>query len=219
MLRRVNLGNLAPALLLLAGCLHNTRPAPQAAPGDPADLVRAMPLPVKNRVHVLFVHGHDPFGPLGGLRQQLIDVGLIKTYASGPFSAAKLCDLAFESFQREPEARFVLVGHGAGCGELPHLAVRMQAHGMPVVLAVRIEGGRFGAPELPRVVTADRCHAREVLFRELHEVAQQIGITEVGHGPPPMPADEWGFLRCDGPALPRCLPIIEAREMSPGPAE
>jgi hypothetical protein len=219
MTRRVNLGHLAPAVLLLAGCLHHAHTDQQHAAGDPADLVRAMPQPVKNRVHVLFVHGYDPFGPLGDLRQECIDAGLIKTYAAGPLRASELWDLAFESFQREPDARFVLVGHAAGCGALPHLAVRMQAHNMPVVLAICIDGTGHAAPDAVHFVPADKCHAREVLFRELHEIAQQIAVVEVGKGLPPGPDGEWGFLRCDGPPAPRGLPIVEAREMSPGPGE
>jgi hypothetical protein len=176
-----------------------------------------MPQPVKNRIHVLFVHGHGLTCPLSGLRQELIELGLIKTYKAGPYHANALCDLALEKFQSEPDARFVLVGHGAGCGALPDMVVRLQAQGMPVALVVCIEGRQYGQPEAPCVTAVSTCEARDALLGGLHEVAQQIGIVDAVRGPAPFPADEWGFLNCGAPPAPRCLPIPEAAKASPGP--
>jgi len=200
MTRRVTLGAFAPALLLLAGCLHSPRPAAPPA-GDALDLLRALPGPVKGRVHVLLVHGHGlhEHSWLAGLRLELIEAGLIKAYAGGSLKASALADMAHDSFLREPDARFVVAGTG-NVG--PSLAARLQAKGVPVTRVVSLDG--------------DRAAARVVLLRELHEEAQRVAVVEEGRGPPPPVAGEWDFLRCTAPDARRCLPFIQAREMSPG---
>jgi hypothetical protein len=234
------LGIVGAILSLLSGCvIYEYVPT---VPVEAGELVRVMPQPVKNRVHVLFVHGHDPLdlAGLSDLRQYLVSLGLIKTYAGGPYCLSELCDAAGQSHLREPNAKFVLVGHGTGCASLPYLASCLNGRDIPVALVVcldpepkalqLIEGvGRIvsvvrsegtPAPGDVHIVPAKylgvpkEAQTREILMRELAAVAQQVEVVENHYGPVPM-GGEWGFLGGPGPEFIRGLPIREAREMGP----
>jgi hypothetical protein len=234
------LGIVGATLFLLSGCVvYEYVPA---VPIEAGELVRVMPQPVKNRVHVLFVHGYDPLdlADLSDLRQYLVSLGLIKTYAGGPTCLSDLCDAAGKSHLREPNAKFVLVGHGTGCASLGYLAACLNGRDIPVSLVVCLDPGEKALPPIEgvgRVVSIVRsestaapgdvhivaakflgvptdAQARTVLVQELAAVAQQVEVVENHYGPPPAPG-EWGFLGATGPGCIRLLPIREAREMGP----
>lgn len=234
------LGALGCALFLLTGCV-----AYQYAPLEPHEagqLVQAFPQPVKNRVHVLFVHGHDPLdlACLSDLREYLVSLGLIKTYAGCPWDVSALCDAAGESFLREPDAKFVVVGHGTGCASLAGLVNGLNAKAIPVSLVVCLAPcpqdfpAIAGAEKVVTVVSSagvkaqgevhvveakplgmpTHPRARTILSLELAAVAQQVGVVSAPLAPA-APRGEWGFLEAQGPDVERRLPIREAREMGP----
>jgi hypothetical protein len=234
------LGILGATLLLLSGCVvYEYAPS---VPVEAGELVRVMPQPVKDRVHVLFVHGHDPLdlACLSDLRHYLVSLGLIKTYAGSPYCLSELCDAAGQSHLREPNAKFVLVGHGTGCASLAVLASCLNGRAIPVSLVVCLDPGATPIPPIEgvgRVVSIVRsegtpapgdvhivaakflgvpndAQARTILVQELATVAQQVEVVENHYGPPPINGD-WGFLGARGPQCMRCLPIREAREMGP----
>src|SRR5438874_46833 len=113
-------------MLLMTGCVMQHRPA--APPEVPPDVQIALhvPQPSKNRVHVVFISGLFDLTGLGHLRDEVSELGFIKTYSGCATQKLGLLWAVQESHAREPDARFVLVAHGGGAAMAPDLARRMQ---------------------------------------------------------------------------------------------
>ena len=170
------MGKLRLAVLLMAaasGCAGLPPAPPELLQADEA--ARALPRPARNRVHVLFVHGYDPLDLAGmsDLRQHAVGLGYIKTYAGAPFQATELADAAQDAQSREPEARFVLVGHAGGCSCLAALGSRMQGQGLPVDAVLCLSPGSAAMPPAEQVVAIVRAS-------DSAPAAHQTQVVEAG---------------------------------------
>lgn len=106
---------LAALLLMLAGCLSAGRPCDRLPP-PVVEACRELPHSCRQRVHVFFLNGLDPFdcANLSHARRTALDLGFAKTHHGSlvhvPYFALCMKQLR----DADPGAKFVIVGHGLG---------------------------------------------------------------------------------------------------------
>jgi pimeloyl-ACP methyl ester carboxylesterase len=142
---------LSVCLLSGAGCVHFDEVPP---PEYPADFLQPQGVPeaCRNRVHIFIVQGADPLDLAGvkGLRKQLIDKGFLKVYHGYPYHYFYFCKLIRQLHYRDPDARFVLIGHRLGAAVVEKMARSLADEEVPVELLVYLDGVFVGDPdELP----------------------------------------------------------------------
>lgn len=231
---------LASALLLSAGCVMEHRPpGPPELPPD-AQAALALPQPCRNRVHVVFLSGLFDLTGLKHLRDEVVELGFIKTYAGHSAQKHGLLALVLESNLREPDARFVLVAHGGGAALAPELVRLMQDGGLTVDALVYLEPtGRPGPTGVRTVCLSSKGQTlddaenlkldaegwsitkhpatRAVVVRELVDAGSRVPLPVGGPLLVPGPRGEWDFLKPDGAGWtpPQFMPIQEAMEIGP----
>jgi hypothetical protein len=136
---------------LASGCFTLTPREPVPVPVE-VQGSQVMPQIAKNRVHAILISGLlDPLS-LSTMRSELIDLGFIKTTHGVAGSKWALQKLLAEIRQKEPDARFVFVGHGGGVTLAAELAREMQAHGAAVDTLMVLEPGGAISPFQGKVV-------------------------------------------------------------------
>jgi hypothetical protein len=128
-----------PFVLLACGCMGG--PQSNSSMASEQSLVTTdLPQYSKNHVYVFLVQGLDPFdmANLGGVREYLISQGFIKTYLGAPFYAPWFSAEIRRLHQEDPEARFVLVGHGQGANLARAIARSVQQDRASVDLLISI---------------------------------------------------------------------------------
>jgi pimeloyl-ACP methyl ester carboxylesterase len=151
--RLYRLGLFGLALLMGAGtgCLQFCHPIDPLPPEELHDTFQ-VPVGCKNRVYVFLLQGVDPLDSanMSGLQEYLHSIGYIKTYFGQPFHAFYYEKAILAIHQREPNARFALVGFSYGAGLVRDLARDLGKKGVGVDLLVYVDGARLNAPELTR---------------------------------------------------------------------
>jgi hypothetical protein len=159
---------------LASGCFTITPREPLPVPVE-IQGSHAMPQIAKNRVHAVLISGLlDPLS-LKGMRSELIDLGFIKTTHGAVGGKLFLQKLLAEIRQKEPDARFVFVGHGTGVPLASELAGQMQASGAAVDAVVGLEPSGSVAPFAGKLVCLSTSG------QTLPE-AENLKLEATGHG-------------------------------------
>jgi hypothetical protein len=138
MKKLVGLGMLAVALLAEAGCVC----CPLQPPPQQVETCRAVLGPARGHVYIFVVNGLDPISYCNflGLHDYLVKLGYPRTYQGELYHCfwfkPEICKIHGE----DPDARFVLIGHGLGAGVAHKLASSLHADNIPVHLLVYIDG-------------------------------------------------------------------------------
>jgi hypothetical protein len=195
------------------GCLHAT---PFPPPWEQAACCFAVPKCARDQVFVFFLQGLDPLdlANLRGFRAGLHHLGFPKTYYGQCYHAAAFAREVRAIREREPEARFVLVGRGYGVRQALALAEAVRGDGVQVDLLVSLDGDApEGKPEnVGRVVelcgfgVANHAATLQLLAEELAAVATTVPVTEVPSLRPPAELDP----------SPTPRPVTPAAEAAPG---
>jgi hypothetical protein len=116
---------------LASGCF-TIQPHEPVPPPNEIQAAQLMPQLAKNRVHTLLISGLLEPLALQTMRDELIDLGFIKTTHALVGTRSTLEKRLAEIRHKEPDARFVLVGHGGGVALAAELATQLQAQGAAV---------------------------------------------------------------------------------------
>jgi hypothetical protein len=217
---------LAVGLLALgSGCAHFTSGDALLQVPLEVQAAHALPQAAKNRVHtVLVAAALDPFS-LKALRGELISLGYIKTSYGMVGCKSSFQTLLAEIRHKEPDARFVLVGQGAGAGLASELATELQAHGAMVDAVMYLEPVGTPTPFEGRVLclstsgkaidgaenlkleahpheTASHPSTKLLLLRELTDSTSRVAVVSPVPLVPGMPAVP------GGPAVPNVPPTL-----------
>ncbi|MFQ3650276.1 MAG: hypothetical protein SNJ75_08090 [Gemmataceae bacterium] len=205
---------------LASGCftLPPREPVPLPTEMQAAQLI---PQIAKNRVHAVLISGLlDPIA-LQGMREELIDLGFIKTTHALALvgSQSTLEKLLAEIRHKEPDARFVFVGHGSGVGLAAELATKFQAAGAAVDVFVALNPGKtvpafsgkticlstdgkqiYGAENL-KLIDSTHGVARDpsTLLLVVRELVASASLVQIPLVAPLAPSDNPGLL----PELPQ----------------
>src|SRR5438105_880981 len=116
-------GLLTALFLALQGCLCCRQPCPTVTPAC-QEKCDASPRPCRGNVYVFLVNGFDPFdvAKLGNARTALNGLGFTKVYSGQFYHAGGFADEIKTLAAAEPNARFVIVGVGAGVDAAVSLA-------------------------------------------------------------------------------------------------
>jgi len=132
---------LALGLAASSGCLSCLNPV--AGPrADCIELCHTLPRPERNHVYIFFMNGLDPVNccNLTGVRDSVQKLGFIKTYYGQSchyyWFASEIRRLKHD----DPDARFVLVGSQWGANLMCTLARDLSCGGIPIDLAVFLDG-------------------------------------------------------------------------------
>jgi len=153
---RVALG--LPALLLLVaqtGCLSFCHPVEPPAPDD-MTACKELPAPCRNHVYVFFIHGMDPldFADLSGVRDYVQSLGFIKTYYGQLYHTWYFTDEIRRIHERDPEARFVLVGFSFGANMVRNVTNKVRDDGVFIDSLIYLGGNTFTNSEEDRPANA-----------------------------------------------------------------
>jgi hypothetical protein len=149
---RVALGLLALLLLLAqTGCLSFCHPVEPPAPEEFIPC-KEIPQPCRNHVYVFFIHGMDPldFADLSGVREYVHSLGFIKTYYGQLYHTWYFTDEIRQIHQRDPEARFVLVGFSFGANMVRNVANKVRGDGVAIDVIVYLGGNTLTNSEEDR---------------------------------------------------------------------
>lgn len=149
-------GLLAGALLGQAGCLSCCHPIDQPAP-EQVTACHTVPACCRSHVYVFLVDGLDPvrFCNFAGVHDYLIQLGFIKTYHGELYHCFWFNSEIHQIHKEDPDARFVIVGHGAGAKMARSMAQDLQAESIPVHLLVYVDGSMMNGHE-PRPGNVER---------------------------------------------------------------
>jgi thioesterase domain-containing protein len=109
---------------------------------DEAEYARQLPAEAKQHVYLFFLNGLDPleFGQLSGLRDYCRDLGFNKSWYGQFYHRWYFQRVIEDVWQRDPEARFVIVGFSAGALAARDMANALHRENIPVALLVYIGG-------------------------------------------------------------------------------
>lgn len=139
-------------LVCLASGCFTLQPLEPVPPPSEIQAAQVMPQLAKNRVHALLISGLlDPLA-LQAMRDELIDLGFIKTTHGLVGTRSTLERLLAGIRHKEPDARFVLVGHSGGVALAAELATQLQAQGAAVDALVVLNPGKEVPPYSGRIV-------------------------------------------------------------------
>jgi hypothetical protein len=149
---------IAAALLLpQAGCLSFCHPV-EPPPRELTASCEQVPRQCRQRVYVFFVHGVDPldFANLSGVRDYVQSLGFIKTYYGQLYDEGYFTHEIRRIHQREPEARFALVGFSFGANEVRDIANAVRQDNIPIDLLVYLGGNTLTNAEEDRPPNVSR---------------------------------------------------------------
>jgi len=131
---------LAACTLLLPGCLSAFNPVAAPAP-EVRQTCDSLPLPSRNRVHVVLVNGVDPLccGNLHGVREQIVELGFGRTYYAQFYHEASLFKELQAAHARDPHAKIAIVGFEYGAQAARNLARRASEQGITTDLLLLLQ--------------------------------------------------------------------------------
>ena len=145
---------LAATLLGQVGCLTCCHPVPPPMP-EQVMACHTVPSCCRGHVYVFLVDGLDPvrFCNFAGLHHYLTDLGYLNTY-HGEMYHCYWFDAEIRRIHKEdPDARFVIVGHGCVRKVARSLACGLQDENIAINLLVFVDGSllrRHGRPACQR---------------------------------------------------------------------
>ncbi|GBD36635.1 hypothetical protein HRbin36_01760 [bacterium HR36] len=109
---------------------------------DEAAFVRQLPAEAKQHVYLFFLNGVDPleFGQLSALRDYCRELGFGKSWYGQFYHRWYFQRVIEDIWQRDSQARFVIVGFSAGAIAARDLANALQRENIPIDLLVYIGG-------------------------------------------------------------------------------
>ena len=142
-----------PVLLLLAqtGCLSFCHPINPPVPEDVATC-QELPHLCRDHVYVFFIHGMDPldFADLNGVCNYVQSLGFIKTYYGQLYHTIYFRNEVRRIHERDPEARFALVGFSFGANMVRYVANAVRADDINIDLLVYLGGNTLTNSEEDR---------------------------------------------------------------------
>jgi hypothetical protein len=138
-------GLLATALSTM-GCMSFCHPVAAPAP-EVLESCHAVPAGCRNHVYIFILDGIDPvcFCNLGGVHDYLVNLGFIKTYQGELYHCFWFKSEIRSIHKDDPDARFVLIGHGLGADLARSLANDLAGEDIFVNLLVYLDGNGFGS--------------------------------------------------------------------------
>ncbi|MGH7174361.1 MAG: hypothetical protein ACRELF_07600 [Gemmataceae bacterium] len=138
------LGGFALAALCLAagqGCLNfvhslDLPPKEQMAQGE------MIPAPSRHHVHIFLIHGLDPLdlANLDGLTEYIQQLGYLKTHYGQLYHSWEFKKEMRGIHERDPQARFVLIGFSFGANMARDLANAVKENGIAIDLLIYLGG-------------------------------------------------------------------------------
>lgn len=124
----------------LPGCI-GLQPSGLAVTQACQDKCEAAPRCCRGNVHVFLVHGFDPFdfGGTGDLRHTLNRLGFKQVYSGQFYHASGFADEIKDLAAANANARFVIVGIGAGVDAALSLADTVGEHGVTIDLLASVD--------------------------------------------------------------------------------
>lgn len=124
-----------------SGCLSYLHPIDRPRP-ECLEPCLAVPQCSRDHVYVFFVHGMDPFNyaNLSGLVEHVQQLGFYKTYYGQLYHSIHFDHEIRRVFQKDPEARIVLVGYSFGANVVRNLAQSCARDGIPIDLLFYVGG-------------------------------------------------------------------------------
>ncbi len=115
---------------------------------DPAASCQAAPKCCRDHVYLFLVNGLDPvnYGDLTGLRDYLHKLGFNNTYYGQFFHGHAFRKEIYRIHDRDPQARFVLIGFSIGANVVHSLAESVQDHAVTIALMVYLSGNNPVTP-------------------------------------------------------------------------
>lgn len=131
----------AAALAGTSGCLCylHTPPPPNHPCYAPCV---GLPKCARDKVHIVFVHGADPFdcANLEGVREHLHHLGFLQVWSGSPLRKGYFARELRRAAQEVPDARFVLIGFGHGAATAGALAHELAPDGLVFDRLIAING-------------------------------------------------------------------------------
>ena len=137
---------LAASLLAEVGCLSCCHPVPPPAP-EQVMACHTVPSCCRGHVYIFLVDGVDPvrFCNFAGLHHYLTDLGYLNTYHGEMYHCFWFNSEIRRIHKEDPDARFVIVGHGCGAKVARSLACDLQDENIAVNLLVYVDGSLLGS--------------------------------------------------------------------------
>jgi hypothetical protein len=129
------------ALLSGPGCLSFLNPIGPPPPQQAFSTLSIPPI-YRNHVYIFMVHGMDPLdmSNLSGLRDYIHELGFIKTFYGQVYHYLEMKYHMGLIHEKDPLARFVLIGFSFGANVARELAYDAKEEGVPVDLLVYLGG-------------------------------------------------------------------------------
>lgn len=144
-LQRLGPWCLGAALLGQVGCLSCCHPVPTPAP-EQVMACHTVPACCRSHVYIFLIDGLDPvrFCNFAGVHDYLISLGYNGTYHGELYHCFWFNSEIRRIHKEDPDARFVLVGHGVGAKMAHSLAHDLQDENIAVNLLVYVDGSWLG---------------------------------------------------------------------------
>ncbi len=128
-------------LLSASGCLCYLHPLESMKP-EFVEPCRTVPKCSRDHVHIIFVHGMDPFdcANLAGVRDYVQQLGFHKTYYGQLYHSHHFESELRRIHEEDPDARFVLIGFSFGANMARDLAQSAKKNGITIDLLVYLGG-------------------------------------------------------------------------------
>jgi pimeloyl-ACP methyl ester carboxylesterase len=145
-LRRLAPWCLGAALLGQVGCLTCCHPVPTPAP-EQVMACQTVPACCRSHVYVFLIDGLDPvrFCNFVGVHDYLISLGYHSTYHGELYHCFWFNSEIRQIHKEDPDARFVLVGHGVGAKMARSMAHDLQDENIAINLLVYVDGSWLGS--------------------------------------------------------------------------
>jgi hypothetical protein len=139
---------LGAALLGQIGCLSCCHPLPTPAP-EQVMVCESVPLSCRSHVYIFLLDGLDPvqFCNFAGVHDYLISLGYHSTYHGELYHCFWFNSEIHRIHKEDPEARFVLVGHGVGAKLARSMAHDLQSENIAINLLVYVDGSWLGSAD------------------------------------------------------------------------
>jgi hypothetical protein len=139
-------GLLAATLASATGCLSCCHPV-AAPPPELLESCHTVPGGCRNHVYVFIMDGIDPvcFCNLAGVHDYLLKLGFIKTYQGELYHCFWYNHEIRSIHKEDPDARFVLIGHGLGANLAQSMARDLEKEDIYINLLVYLGGNSMAS--------------------------------------------------------------------------
>ena len=130
-------------MFLMTGCAGSPLRQTVTAPKELCHECRALPQCQRDHVYIFMVNGFTVlphiYGSLNGMSDFIEDLGLKRPRVATHYWRWRFQDEIRAIYQRDPEARIVLIGYSMGGGVVQEIARTMCAEGVPIALVIFID--------------------------------------------------------------------------------